>query len=76
MESERRQILGIHRRLVAFSWLCPLTDLVFVCCTAAVGGHSSLVTSLAAHSDNNLLLSGSEDATAKLIGTLSGKVRT
>ena len=37
-------------------------------------GHSASVTSLAVHHENVLLLSGSEDSTAKLINAQSGKV--
>jgi WD40 repeat protein len=38
-------------------------------------GHSASVTSLAVHHEAVLLLSGSEDSTAKLINANSGKVR-
>lgn len=37
-------------------------------------GHTSVVTCLAAHSDNVLVLSGSEDSSAKLTNTNTGKV--
>ena len=37
-------------------------------------GHTSVVTCLAAYSDNVLVLSGSEDSTAKLTNTNTGKV--
>lgn len=36
--------------------------------------HSKAVTSIDAHQDNILLLSGSEDETAKLINSHNGKV--
>lgn len=37
-------------------------------------GHLASVTSLAVHNENVLLLSGSEDSTAKLINANTGKV--
>lgn len=37
-------------------------------------GHSASVTGLAVHNENVLLLSGSEDSTAKLINANTGKV--
>lgn len=40
----------------------------------SLAAHSMAVTSLAAHEDNMLLLTGSEDETAKLINPNNGKV--
>ena len=47
---------------------------VFNISVAPPMGHSASVTSLAVHHENVLLLSGSEDSTAKLINAQSGKV--
>lgn len=41
---------------------------------SAPPGHTSVVTCLATHSDNVLVLSGSEDSTAKLTNTNTRKV--
>ena len=38
--------------------------------------HSSSVTSLDCHPDNNLIVTGSTDVTAKVISAQSGKVRS
>ena len=67
----RRAVLGYEDGVVKVWDLKEGNPLVSI---APPSGHSASVTSLAAHSDNVLLLSGSEDSTAKLINTNTGKV--
>lgn len=61
--------------LQVFVWLkvSPRIERLFVVSVAPLG-HSAAVTCLASHSDNILLLSGSEDSTAKLLNSNTGKV--
>lgn len=67
----RRVALGYEDSVVKVWDLKEGTPLVSV--TSPLG-HSDSITSLATHNDNVLLLSGSEDSTAKLTNTNTGKV--
>ena len=71
MKDGRRVVLGYEDGVVKVWDLKEGNPLVSV---AQPQGHSASVTSLAAHNDNVLLLSGSEDSTAKLMNTNTGKV--
>ena len=71
MKDGRHTAFGYEDGVIKIWDLKEGTPLINV---AAPLGHSAAVTSFAVHSDNVLLLSGSEDSTAKLINANTGKV--